>query len=318
MIWCCWIVWGKRWLIILLPVLFLVSALVSLILCMAFEAYDSVLSNYFDALATISKEIAPTLLVGYVAAGHAHPDDSWQGSVISGSLHFGTHSGSQNSQQDSMMSSDLEAQVDQPDMDNDYTHHTVVVESQNGLANEGSVHEDDPEALEDGGVNSKNVVHGDDLEDQLNRPEDHLTEPAVLAAVLENASRGAKFAGEQCGVWSSTITGQWWLEHHWPASNSFSGMDGSSPSEYITQCKDPALRNQHPALEVDTIDAMANMRYWPRILEKSHQGYYAARIVRIVLRLGDPRDKSLPMTVIPSMEKISIMAATQSDARGEE
>ncbi len=35
--------------------------------------------------------IAPTLIVGRVAAGHARPDESWEGS-ISSSLHFGHHS----------------------------------------------------------------------------------------------------------------------------------------------------------------------------------------------------------------------------------
>ncbi len=35
--------------------------------------------------------IAPTLLVGHVAAGHARPDDSWQESAsIVSSLNFGT------------------------------------------------------------------------------------------------------------------------------------------------------------------------------------------------------------------------------------
>ncbi|KAK0234208.1 hypothetical protein IW262DRAFT_1291080 [Armillaria fumosa] len=165
MIWCCWIVWGKRWLIILPPVLFLISAIVSLILCIIFYAYGSSLTNYFDVIAGIAKRIAPTLLVGCVAASHAHSDDSWQGSMISGSLHFRTHSGSQNSQQDSIMSSDLEAQVDQQNMNDEYTHHPVAVESQDGLANEGSIHKDDPEALEDSGVNSENVIHRGDFED---------------------------------------------------------------------------------------------------------------------------------------------------------
>ncbi|KAK0465682.1 hypothetical protein IW261DRAFT_1613391 [Armillaria novae-zelandiae] len=52
---------------------------------------------YIDALSGIARGIAPTLLVGRVAAGHARSDDSWQGSTMS-SLHFGT-SGSQNSEQ---------------------------------------------------------------------------------------------------------------------------------------------------------------------------------------------------------------------------
>ncbi|KAK0478629.1 hypothetical protein EDD18DRAFT_1208751, partial [Armillaria luteobubalina] len=152
--WRCWMVWGRRRLTILLPVLFLVSAMVfkvigivprfdfvlyssfvlattlwctlliiyriiatvrtggasedglrayrrvivilvesyalysiSLIFYMAFYACGNVALNYFDSLAAISRGIAPTLLVGRVAAGHAHPDDSREGSVMS-SLRF--------------------------------------------------------------------------------------------------------------------------------------------------------------------------------------------------------------------------------------
>ncbi len=61
--------------------------------------------------------IAPTLLVGRVAAGHARPDDSWQGSTIS-SLRFGAHpktDAETYSQVDSMIDKDLEAQSIQVD-----------------------------------------------------------------------------------------------------------------------------------------------------------------------------------------------------------
>ncbi len=43
---------------------------------------------------TSLKGIAPTLIVGRVAAGHARPDESWKESITS-SLHFGHHSGDQ-------------------------------------------------------------------------------------------------------------------------------------------------------------------------------------------------------------------------------
>ncbi|KAK0184747.1 hypothetical protein F5146DRAFT_1144863 [Armillaria mellea] len=188
-IWRCWIVWGRRWLSILPPVLLLISATVlkmlasyelyvasneyiryftpysscvlattlwctlliiyrivtvaraggeagfglrayrhvlevliessalysiSLILCTAFFArnVDSII--YFDALAGVTRGIAPTLIIGRVAAGHARPDDSWQGSVISGSLRFGSHAGGQSS-----LRSDLEAQQERGD---EYVH----------------------------------------------------------------------------------------------------------------------------------------------------------------------------------------------------
>ncbi|SJL14770.1 uncharacterized protein ARMOST_18238 [Armillaria ostoyae] len=189
-IWRCWIVWGRRWLSILLPVLLLVSAVVFkliatyqlyvsmsdyplyltlyssstlattlwctfliiyrivtiaraageaggglrayrhvlevlvessalysifLILCTAFFARNSIILGYFDVLAGIARGIAPTLLVGRVAAGHARPDDSWQGSVISGSLRFGGHAtGGQ-----STLGNDLETQRERGD---EYVH----------------------------------------------------------------------------------------------------------------------------------------------------------------------------------------------------
>ncbi|KAG7451845.1 uncharacterized protein BT62DRAFT_1031075 [Guyanagaster necrorhizus] len=134
MIWRCWIVWGQQWLIVLPPIFFLVSAIV-------FYACDSPMEGYFDFLAAIAKGIAPTLLVAQVAAGHAHPNDSWQGSTVSSSLHFGTHSGGHDSQQDSIINGDLEAQQM---IDDEYGHH-IAVESQ-----------------EDIGINSEEgIIHGD-------------------------------------------------------------------------------------------------------------------------------------------------------------
>ncbi len=53
---------------------------------------------------TSSQGIAPTLIVGRVAAGYARPDESWKES-ISSSLHFGHHS--ENQSQDTI-NSDLE------------------------------------------------------------------------------------------------------------------------------------------------------------------------------------------------------------------
>ncbi|PBK63785.1 hypothetical protein ARMSODRAFT_1023690 [Armillaria solidipes] len=180
MIWRCWLVWGRRWLVILLPVIFLISATVfkiigtyqkctnpygstfgwviytsfmlastlwctsliiyrvitvaraggglkdyrhvlevlvessalysiSLILYIAFLARNDISSIYFDTLAAFARGVAPTILVGRVAAGHARPDSSWQGSVISGPLRFEVHSGRRSSQPNSMTSHDLEA-----------------------------------------------------------------------------------------------------------------------------------------------------------------------------------------------------------------
>ncbi|KAG7451807.1 uncharacterized protein BT62DRAFT_915630 [Guyanagaster necrorhizus] len=96
---------------------------------------------YFDFLAAIARGIAPTLLVGHVAAGHTHPDNSWQESTASSSLHFGIHSGDHDSQQDSIMNGDLEAQQM---IDDEYGHH-IAVESQEDIginSSEGIIHRD--------------------------------------------------------------------------------------------------------------------------------------------------------------------------------
>ncbi|KAK0219655.1 hypothetical protein EDD85DRAFT_335235 [Armillaria nabsnona] len=203
MIWRCWLVWGRRWLAILLPVIFLISAIVfkiigtykgytnafghvfryviyasfmlastlwctpliiyrivtvaraggglrnyhhvleilvessalysiSLILCIAFLARNDISLIYFDILAAAARGIARTLLVGRVAAGHARPDSSWQGSVISGSLRFKVQSQSRSSQPNSMTSQDLKA-PDQ-EIDKEYGHFAPVADSQEGGA----------------------------------------------------------------------------------------------------------------------------------------------------------------------------------------
>ncbi|KAK0238399.1 hypothetical protein EDD85DRAFT_507592 [Armillaria nabsnona] len=195
MIWRCWMVWGRRWLVVLCPIICLASGLaykileimnaylteietvsylvvylsciltttlwctilivfrivavirvnngpnsglgdyrhlieilvessalhsVALIIYVALEANNNPSSVYLDALAVFTTVIAPTLLVGRVAAGHARPDDSWEGSIIS-SLRFGAHSKADAetcSQVNSTVDYDLESQsiqVDEPE-----------------------------------------------------------------------------------------------------------------------------------------------------------------------------------------------------------
>ncbi|KAK0466031.1 uncharacterized protein EV420DRAFT_1509475 [Desarmillaria tabescens] len=177
MIWCCWMVWGRRWLTTLLPVLCLVSAIdgavndllnpvlyasfslattlwctlliiyhvwtvgrarerglgaywhvvevlikssalysTSLILFIAFFAHNDWAANYLDPITGIARGVAPTLLVGCVAAGHARSDDSWQGSIVT-SLCFGHGQARASAQEDtlisiSLYSGDLEDQLD--------------------------------------------------------------------------------------------------------------------------------------------------------------------------------------------------------------
>ncbi|KAK0465883.1 uncharacterized protein EV420DRAFT_1636446 [Desarmillaria tabescens] len=206
MIWRCWIVWGRQWVIVLLPILFLLSATAfkivatllnscsihpsllattfwctalivyrivtvggeavgggvrtyrhiievlvessalysaCLILYVGFYARDSYVGPYFDILAGSARGIAPTLLVGRVAAGHARPDDSWQGSVVLGSLRFtfGTHTRGHGS----TMSDDPEAQREGG---NEYGHPILSAESRgNGLDAQQDRPEDDPNTV---------------------------------------------------------------------------------------------------------------------------------------------------------------------------
>ncbi|KAK0210885.1 hypothetical protein DFS33DRAFT_1378862 [Desarmillaria ectypa] len=65
---------------------------VSLIIYVALVAHNSVADDYLDVIAAAFRGIAPTLIVGRVASGHAHPDDSWKETRLTatpfGSIHF--------------------------------------------------------------------------------------------------------------------------------------------------------------------------------------------------------------------------------------
>ncbi|KAK0184709.1 hypothetical protein F5146DRAFT_1169787 [Armillaria mellea] len=84
----------------------------SLILFVAFFAHNDGAANYLDPITGIARGIAPTLLVGRVAAGHARPDDSWEGSVMT-SLRFGEERVQESAQEGTLISinlDDVEAQ----------------------------------------------------------------------------------------------------------------------------------------------------------------------------------------------------------------
>ncbi|KAK0466027.1 uncharacterized protein EV420DRAFT_1509459 [Desarmillaria tabescens] len=88
----------------------------SLILFVAFFAHNDWAANYLDPITGIARGVALTLLVGHVAAGHAHSDDSWQGSIVT-SLRFGHGQTRASAQEDtlisiSLYSGDLEDQLD--------------------------------------------------------------------------------------------------------------------------------------------------------------------------------------------------------------
>ncbi|PBK98559.1 hypothetical protein ARMGADRAFT_1075396 [Armillaria gallica] len=79
----------------------------ALIIDIAFVACDLLSGQYADLLGAAIRGIAPTLLVGHVAAGHARPDDSWQESSSTStvsSLNFGTGSLSTQEEGDIMQS----------------------------------------------------------------------------------------------------------------------------------------------------------------------------------------------------------------------
>ncbi|PBK67629.1 hypothetical protein ARMSODRAFT_1086126 [Armillaria solidipes] len=56
MIWCCWVVWGRRWLIILLPIFFLASAMVSKIMAVYHEYVNE------------SADVFPVLYASFILA----------------------------------------------------------------------------------------------------------------------------------------------------------------------------------------------------------------------------------------------------------
>ncbi|KAK0231759.1 hypothetical protein EDD85DRAFT_956569 [Armillaria nabsnona] len=60
----------------------------ALIIYIAFISRNMLGSSYIDIITASIKGIAPTLLVGHVAAGHARPNDTWKERRLS-SLHFG-------------------------------------------------------------------------------------------------------------------------------------------------------------------------------------------------------------------------------------
>ncbi|KAK0209510.1 hypothetical protein IW262DRAFT_1528863 [Armillaria fumosa] len=67
-----------------------------IVVLLVFEARNEVGANYMQQLASATRGIIPTMLVGRVAAGHARPDDSWSESTPGSSIRFGNHSTSQN------------------------------------------------------------------------------------------------------------------------------------------------------------------------------------------------------------------------------
>ncbi|KAK0486396.1 hypothetical protein IW261DRAFT_1664543 [Armillaria novae-zelandiae] len=189
-IWCCWEVWGRRWLVVLLPILSLTSATVSkiieihheylgisssifvtctvliifriltvtgvrqgedgrlrvyrrfievlvessalysiaLIFFLAFFLCNNFGWYYADAVTSVAKGIAPTLLVGRAAAGHTRPTEDHDEITTVSTLRFQTSLQSSrtsqivtsslqesNAQRAGGLERDIEAQTEQPD-----------------------------------------------------------------------------------------------------------------------------------------------------------------------------------------------------------
>ncbi|SJL14004.1 uncharacterized protein ARMOST_17456 [Armillaria ostoyae] len=70
-----------------------------IVVLLVFEVRNERSGDYVEEVAIAIRAIAPTILVGRVAAGHARPDDSWSGSTTVSSLRFRSHSSSQNDSQ---------------------------------------------------------------------------------------------------------------------------------------------------------------------------------------------------------------------------
>ncbi|PBK90554.1 hypothetical protein ARMGADRAFT_1111903 [Armillaria gallica] len=70
-----------------------------IVVLLVFEVRNETSGAYVEEVAIAIRAIAPTILVGRVAAGHARPDDSWSGSTTASSLRFRGHSSSQNDNQ---------------------------------------------------------------------------------------------------------------------------------------------------------------------------------------------------------------------------
>ncbi|KAK0196239.1 hypothetical protein F5146DRAFT_1133737 [Armillaria mellea] len=101
---------------------FLYSAMIVILL--VFEVRNETSGAYVEEVAIEIRAIAPTILVGRIAAGHACPDDSWSGSSTVSSLHFRGHSSSQNdSQVDAGSKWDISLHL-RPDLEEGLEGHT--------------------------------------------------------------------------------------------------------------------------------------------------------------------------------------------------
>ncbi|PBK62480.1 hypothetical protein ARMSODRAFT_1061455 [Armillaria solidipes] len=88
-----------------------------LVVLMVFQVRNELTGYYIENLAIAMRGIAPTILVGRVAAGHARPDDSWSESTTRSSLRFRNDSSSQNDSQMSVGSGQDTSSPVRPDIE---------------------------------------------------------------------------------------------------------------------------------------------------------------------------------------------------------
>ncbi|PBK94921.1 hypothetical protein ARMGADRAFT_1029264 [Armillaria gallica] len=119
MIWCCWMVWGQHWLVVLLPILSLTAASGKCTLLIIYHILT--IAGVKHGAAAIARGVAPTLLIGWAAAGHTRLNDDNSENTMS-SLHFqtaGSEFGSTSFQESTIESAvseiDIEAQQEQSD-----------------------------------------------------------------------------------------------------------------------------------------------------------------------------------------------------------
>ncbi|KAK0433291.1 hypothetical protein EV421DRAFT_1845898 [Armillaria borealis] len=71
----------------------------AIVVLLVLQVRNDVAGTFVEVVAIAIRAIAPTILVGRVAAGHARPDDSWGASTPRSSLRFRNNSSSQNDSQ---------------------------------------------------------------------------------------------------------------------------------------------------------------------------------------------------------------------------
>ncbi|KAK0481127.1 hypothetical protein EDD18DRAFT_1203869 [Armillaria luteobubalina] len=90
---------------------------VVIVILLVFEVRNEIAGAYIEEFAIAIRGIAPTVLVGRIAAGHARSDDSWSGSSTTTSLRFVDSPSSQNEYELSIVSGQNPSSRVRPDLE---------------------------------------------------------------------------------------------------------------------------------------------------------------------------------------------------------